>query len=48
MALRQQPVAAQESLDRLDAGLGEDDGAVLLVLLVGVGLSRGITVSARR
>ena len=48
-ALGQQAVAAQDLLDLLDAGLGEDDRAVLLVLLVvRRGSSRGITVSARR
>ena len=37
-ALGQQPVAAQDVLDRLDAGVGQDHRAVLLVLLEMVGL----------
>ncbi len=37
-ALGQQAVAAQDVLDRLDAGIGQHDGAVLLVLLEMVGL----------
>ena len=48
-ALGQQAVAAQDLLDRLDAGVGQDDRAVLLVLLVvRRPARRGITVSARR
>ncbi len=37
-AFGQQPVAAQDVLDRLDAGIGQHDGAVLLVLLEMLGL----------
>src|SRR5712675_1812259 len=37
-ALGQQAVAAQDILDRLDTGVGQDDRAVLLVLLEMIGL----------